>query len=235
MNNGDCKPSTATLGDPEVFRSFVHGSLSMFCEHCFTNFGFPFGVLDKYHYDWCKLLQTEQKLNLIVPKDYLGKSLFLASAYPIWRLGNNPELKIGIIKPNMDLALHHMNYIKVQINDNKNLRQIFPDLKLSYCLFDNAAIVNDTLYSIEVLGTFRRFMNNKLDIIIVDDMFVHDDDAKRCIAKTEWFNNVIMKHLSDRCVQGQCVVISSTQYEYDLSYHLVKDSEWTSVKMDTPK
>jgi len=83
----------------------------------------------------------------------------------------------------------------------------------------------------EAIGTLRRFLNDKLDIIIVDDIFVHDD-AKRCIAMTEWFHNDIMKHWSDRC---QCVVISSTQYENDLSSHLEKDSEWTTIKMDIPK
>ena len=99
--------------EKKVFLDYLRGNklnmeakdkFSAFCEFVMkdekkinreTGMGYPI-ILQDFHLEWCDLLQETPRLIIFSPRE-TGKSSLLSVAYPIWRLGNDPNLRIAIV------------------------------------------------------------------------------------------------------------------------------------------
>ncbi|HDY86824.1 MAG TPA: hypothetical protein ENH82_01770 [bacterium] len=80
------------------------------------------------HDEYCHIVQSGIDCVILMPRNHL-KSTIGSVNYPIWDLGQNPNLRILILSDTLPVAKSFLNLIRENIENNKRLHFVFPDLK----------------------------------------------------------------------------------------------------------
>lgn len=140
------------------------------------------------HDEICHLLQCGGDVGILIPRNHL-KSTLVSGAFPIWLLGNNPNLRIMICSAVKELSEALVSYLRDNIKGNKRLRQVFPNLtpalhEMGYTKHKiwnkNAILVErDTIRkepSIMVMGLDNQPKTGfHCDLMIYDDIVTHEN------------------------------------------------------------
>lgn len=130
----------------------------------------------------------------------VGKS-FLTCAYVVWKLWNDPQLKILIVSANEDGATKNANLIK-QIIDHEAGDDLWAELRSrrdqrsSTLSFDVGPAIPDKQPSVSVTGIFGQLPGNRADILIPDDIENDKNSAteaqrERLKAQTSEFSAIL--------------------------------------------
>lgn len=130
----------------------------------------------------------------------VGKS-FLTCGYVVWKLWNDPQLKILIVSANEDGATKNANLIK-QIIDHEAGDDLWADLRSrrdqrsSTLSFDVGPALPDKQPSVSVTGIFGQLPGNRADILIPDDIENDKNSAteaqrERLKAQTSEFSAIL--------------------------------------------
>jgi len=126
--------------------------------------------------DVARFLATGPRRRFIQAFRGVGKS-FLTCAYVVWRLWNDPNLKVVIVSANETLATECATLIK-QIIDHPAGDGLWDELRskpgqrTSTLAFDVGAAVPDKSPSVKVVGIFGQLTGSRADLLISDDVEV---------------------------------------------------------------
>lgn len=129
-------------------------------------------------YDICRYLQTGPNKVCIQAFRGVGKS-FLTSAYALWLLLNDPQVKILVISASKSRADAFTTFSLRLIHEMQELKHLSPreDQRQSRIEFDVGPAVADQSPSVRSLGITGQLTGSRADIIIADDVEVLNNAA----------------------------------------------------------
>lgn len=157
----------------------------------------------------------------------------LAVSRPMWELGHNPDLRIGIISSGEQQAKKFLGQIKANIVNNDRLHDIFPDLKPGPIWQETAVLVQRTRgaeftqkdYSLQAIGYMGAILGSRLDIAILDDVL----DFANTLSKIQrdkcydWLKAVLLGRLVEG---GKIWIIGTAWHEDDMVHRIAKEGVW---------
>lgn len=186
------------------------------------------------HREWHAHINTHSRANILAPVEH-GKTSQIAIGYPLWKLGNNPNLRIALISNTSTQAEKLLAAIRGHIERNRLLHEVFPTLKPSTqqeavwgqtaITVERTGIIRDP--SIQALGVGGAIVGARLDLIILDDVldFENTRTAEQCQKLIEWFETSVLTRVTAR---GQIIVIGTPWNPLDFLAHLQKLKGWAS-------
>ncbi|MGI0120196.1 phage terminase large subunit [Zooshikella sp. RANM57] len=163
-----------------------------------TNFVFFLAILWKYlrlptptpiQKDIAAYLQAGPNRKIIMGFRGVAKS-WITSAYVLWRLFQNPQIKILVVSASKPRANHFAVFMKRLINDIPFLNVLKPgrNQRDSNLAFDVGPAVPDQQPSVTTAGITGQIVGSRADIIIADDV--------------EVANNVITQDRRDKLIHS---------------------------------
>ncbi|WP_372053779.1 phage terminase large subunit [Tistrella mobilis] len=171
-----------------------------------------------------------RRLIINVPPRSL-KSLTVSVAYPAWRLGHDPTLRIIVASYAHELALRHSLDTR-EVMKSGWYRYLFPETRIRRGR-DRAqrftTTANGFRFATSIGGTLT---GDGGDLLIVDDP--HDPRRARSTALREaaltWFDQTFSTRLNDKR-RGAMIVVMQRLHEADLSGHLLARGGWTHLSL----
>ena len=157
----------------------ARSDLQVFAEYCF---GFKNTGFQEQWYD--TIQDARVKKGLIIAPRNSAKSTCWARVAVLWLLGVNPDIRIVIISRTSSLAKTDMRFVRLNIESNDRVREVFPYEKTTsghvYGLKpsspwgeDQLTVENnrrDGVPSVYAVGLEGSISGIRADIIIVDDL-----------------------------------------------------------------
>jgi hypothetical protein len=196
-------------------------------------------VLQEFHMEWCDLLQNEDRLVVFSPRE-TGKSTLFSVAYPIWRLGNDPNLRIAIISSASHQSKRILSTVKQYIMADTDVKELFTDLKpmmdevnrnkpmkwsVEQIMVDRNLTSKDASIVSYGVGS-RSILGSRFDLVLLDDVLGQHNTATTTESEKviEWYSNTL-----EKCVieGGQIVCVGTAWMSYDLMHYLEFKEGWT--------
>ena len=203
----------------EALKKEAHDDLSAFAE---TVFDFDNG---EHHHEWYKILMNKMKtpedgdwdtdlepapenwvnerIGVMAPRNH-AKSTCFTVVYPLWKIGNDPDVRILIVSNSSMQAQAFLREIKDKITKNKLYRQVFGDLfpadmkSPGEKWTDQEIIVRRNAThkdpTVSAMGAGGAILSKRADIIICDDILNLDNTRtvdQRAKIK-QWYNEVLI-------------------------------------------
>lgn len=129
-------------------------------------------------YDIAEYLQVAPKRCVIQAFRGVGKS-WITSAFVVWQLFRNPQLKIMVVSASKDRADNFSIFTKRLIADVPFLQHLKPraDQRNSIMSFDVAPAKSDHSPSVKSVGITGQLTGSRADIIVADDIEVLNNSA----------------------------------------------------------
>lgn len=168
---------------------------------------------------WLKIASKYQHVLLIAPNDH-GKSETMQVGYALWRLANNPNLRIGIISYTVDLAMGSVRMLKERIEGTPELELFGVKKSKKGQWSDKAATIERTMRSkdasIAAIGFRGTIQNRRIDVAVLDDVIdIRDYEAGLTVPERikTWFKRSLWTRLGD---DGEIKMIGTLQAAGDL-------------------
>ncbi|MCK4266006.1 MAG: hypothetical protein KAX31_01925, partial [Thermoplasmata archaeon] len=163
-----------------------------------------------------ELFRKTHRLHIQAPREH-AKTTCLAVKYPLYKLGQNQNLRVMIISKTSTLARHIGSEIKANIDYNQKYNYIFPEVKKGRPWTDKEFTVERT--RIMKTPTFRGIglhgdpTGDRSDLIILDDPF--DEEEVRTKAQREKVVTFIEKRIIPLLVPDGELIAIGTRWHYD--------------------
>ena len=206
--------------------------LNCFSEYCFN---FPYRNT-RFHERWYDTIQDQgNKSGLIIAPRNSAKSTCWARVAPLWLLGRNPDLRIVLISRTSTLAQINLRFIRLQIESNDRLREVFPYRKLNGRVYglkpstpwgsEHITVENnrnDGVPSVYAVGLEGSISGIRADIIIVDDLIDINNvmtDGQREKVDSFW-DSVVIPSLNP---DGRIFAVGTRYHNKDFYARLLED------------
>lgn len=157
-------------------------------------------------YDLAKYMQTGPAKICIEAFRGVGKS-FIAAAYVLWLLRNNPQLKILVVSASKTRADAFSTFCMRLIQEMEILAHLRPsdEQRNSRIEFDVGPATADQSPSVKSVGITGQITGTRADIIIADDVEVLNNSAtsemrEKLLERTKEFSAVIKPLKSSRTI-----------------------------------
>lgn len=230
------------------FKAFVTEVVGLKCE--------PF------HSEWVDSFEKNRFNLLLAPRGH-GKS-YLVAAYILWKIVNDPDIRIMIVTINQDMANSTMSLISNNLEHNDKLIATFGKQK------SNVEWSRDTLRvlkagpkkdpTLKVVGVTGGLVGGHYDIIILDDITDKENSRTETRRRTleKQLDSEIMPMLENK-PYGKLIVIGTkwnqadiysyiskkpgykfnkyqaSLYEPEEAYRFVTELDWHSLELDEAK
>lgn len=189
-----------------------------------------------FHYKWAELLQKHDKLSVWSPRG-TGKTWIFSVAYPLWRIGRDPNIRVLILSKAGGQSKKPLFGISQTILDNGDYRKIFPNItpkksqagkperwNTEELIVTRETASKDPTVSSYGLGT-KSLRGARADLIIVDDVLAFDgkhitDDEMQ--AGIQFFDDVAKNCLEEDGQDGQIIINGTPAREGDLLHYVEK-------------
>ena len=180
------------------------------------------------HQSWCRELERHHRRSLWLEPRGTFKSTIFTKAYPIWRLVNDPELRILIVNATAENAQAFLREIVGHYlrnpsllefyEENFGIRPLDPNAAKKEYIMLNTRTKNFSEPSIGTAGALDNLVSVHYDIIIVDDLCNIDDRESAAIRekKKRWYQDLVSV-LEPR---GELVVVG-THWHFDDLYSFI--------------
>lgn len=189
----------------------------------------------KLHMAWFKALLESQFLLLLAPRGHF-KSVAVTIAYALWRLTQNPNLRILIVNETLINARNFLREIKEHALANERFRDRYGawDMAASKWTEDSVTIPRTRILkepSISAGGVLGNLVSLHNDLIILDDPVSNknSETPHQRQKLLNWFKNVILPALEP---DGQLVVVGTRWHDQDLYGHILEDpgfAHWSKI------
>jgi hypothetical protein len=194
-----------------------------------------------FHREWQRHFSEHANLILWAPVHH-GKSTCLTVLRTIWELGREPDLRILLLSKTEEKAKKWLAQIQANIEHNKKLHDVFPDLlrerRLGYsqswsstsAIIQRRQPLGEKEYSVEVGGLYSDIAGSHYDLIVLDDLldFVNTRTVGERDKSYDWITATVIGRLSPK--GGRIWGIGTAQHEQDAYHRLVKESGFFGVK-----
>lgn len=129
-------------------------------------------------YDIANYLQIAPKRCVVEAFRGVGKS-WITSAFVVWQLYRDPQLKIMVVSASKDRADNFSIFTKRLISEVEFLQHLVPraDQRNSMMSFDVAPATSDHSPSVKSVGITGQLTGSRADMIIADDIEVLNNSA----------------------------------------------------------
>jgi len=194
--------------------------------------------LEGFHKEWLDIQIQNKKSLILAPRGH-GKSTICTIAYPLWRLLNNPDLRILIVSNTSAQACAFLREIKAHLQTNPFIRKHFPDLAGAPWSENelNLSIrrIKAKEPSITALGILGPVISRHYDLIILDDVVDEQNSASQNQREklVLWYYKALLP-----CLEPDAELhIIGTRYHYlDFYGHLIANdfarSHWIYRAID---
>ena len=200
-----------------------------FAEFC--RFVFSLELAD-HHRRWIRAVEEHARVCVVAPIEH-GKSTLLSICYPIWLLGRNPNLRIGLVSETHTQAIRPLAAIREAILLNARLKQVFPALQPatggrakwsdSEILVERSLAAKDA--SVIGVGVLGPLLGARLDLAILDDVVGWENSftaAQRQKVIT-WFRSTLVGRIVS---SGRIIVVGTPWHGEDLLHELESSGEY---------
>lgn len=190
-----------------------------------------YSLLEEYpHRNWSLELDKHHPRSLWLEPRYTYKSTLFTKAYSIWRLLENPNLRILIVNATAQNAEAFLSEIVGHLLRNQMFLDLYYSLCHSYPLDPRAAKTKSFILntrtrnlsepSIGTIGALGNLVSAHYDLIIVDDLCNEDDRESPSIRekKKRWFKDLVSVLSPD----GELLVVG-THWHFDDVYSYIKN------------
>jgi len=200
--------------------------------------------ISSLHLSWYKELLEHRFILLISPRGHL-KTSAITVGYALWRLAQDPNLRISILNEVLSNAKDILQTIKSHISSEKfqelyghwdTLSSMWTAEKI---LVPRTKVLKEP--SVAAAGVLGTIVSQHADLVIIDDPHSEKNSQtphqrKRILS---WFQSTVMPILEPT---GQLIVCCTRWHESDLAGHIMSDpgfknwkvieqrAEWTDAK-----
>jgi len=185
---------------------------------------------DDPHSQWCVELEKRPKRSLWLEPRHTYKSTLFTKTYPIWRLLENPNLRILIVNATAENAENFLSEIVGHYLRNERLLEMYAALfgidpldardakKKSITLATRTDNLSEP--SIGTIGAMGNLTSAHYDIILVDDLCNKEDRESAAVRykKIRWFQDLP----SILSPAGEIIVVG-TRWHFDDVYSYIID------------
>jgi len=197
--------------------------------------------MQQFHREWIEAALKFKRLVIFAPVE-TGKSEIFSIAYPIWRLGREANLRIGIVSNTATQASRFLEAIKSHITSNDRIKLVFPELEPqrdalqkeraekwtdTAIMVKRERIMKD--YSIIVSGVGGPLLNARLDLLIFDDV-VDEENSATEVGRGKvirWTESTALSRLTK---EGQFICIGTAWHYEDLYHYLAKNPSFKVLR-----
>jgi hypothetical protein len=198
---------------------------------------YAFGLeLGRHHRLWAEEVEAHPRLVVLAPVEN-GKSTLLSIAYPLWRLGRDPNLRVALISETFAQATRPLAAIREAIVRNPRVREVFPGLRPnagsrekwsdSEIVVERTAALKDP--SVLALGVMGPLLGARVDLAVLDDVTSWENSytgAQRAKV-VAWFKSTLVGRVTPA---GKIIVVGTPWAADDLLGQLQASSEYRSVR-----
>lgn len=124
------------------------------------------------HEEWHDLLSRHPRAVIWSATDQ-GKTTQISVARALWEIGNNPEIRIGIVTEARSLGEKIIESIKTYITESAEVAEVFPHLRRGRLWTQSRISVARKSKSkdptVQAVGFRGRILGSRLDLIVIDD------------------------------------------------------------------
>lgn len=175
-----------------------------------------------------------KKILWMAPR-FHAKSQTFAIDYPLWRLYENPNLRIMIISGSEDVAVGFNRAIVNNLENNEKLIKDWGNLRPTnqkkwgerVALVTRDSMEKDP--SLVAIGANGKLVSRRADIIIIDDLIdINTARTKTLREKTRmWYENVVIPILES---DGELIIVGTAWYRDDI-YSQIWDESSFDIKV----
>lgn len=132
-----------------------------------------------------------------------GKSMQIAVAEPVWRLGNDPTLRVVVVGSTFGPASKRLAAIGKLIL-NKRTRQVFPHLRPGKPWnSENLSIIGGGTAidpSVQAIGLHGNLLGSRTDLVVLDDILTQENTQTEAQMKDtiDWLTKTLFGRLTKR-------------------------------------
>jgi len=193
-------------------------------------------VNGQHHNEWHDFLDTHLRAVLLAPVEH-AKTTHIAVGRVLFALGCDPSRRLAVISNTSAQASKILGAVKLNIETNPRVREVFPNLLPSRRIGDpwhNTAITvqRDTIArdpSVQALGIAGPLVGSRLDGAILDDVldFENTRTADQLAKLLEWYETTLLT----RIVAGGWIHVIGTPWaDRDLLHELEKRPGYASKR-----
>jgi len=192
--------------------------------------------LAAHHFRWVEAVAGHPRVVILAPIEH-GKTSLLSIAYPVWLLGQNPNLRIGLISETFSQATRPLAAIRQTIIENPRLKEVFPELRPAVggrarwtdheILVKRSRAEKDP--SILALGVMGPLLGARLDVALLDDVTSWENSftAAQRQKLITWFKSTLVGRVVDG---GRIIAIGTPWDARDLLHELERSGEYHVVR-----
>ena len=188
-----------------------------------------------YHSAWQHLFMTTDRA--VIWSHPEGGKTWQLIPYVLWRLGNNPSLRIAWASNTYGQAERPVKAIMQYLQRSAELRRVFPRLKASTRKGDTFGVHALTVEREEIskdpslitCGAYGSILGARIDLLILDDVI--DFENTRSVEHREKFAEWVSTTLFSRLTDGaQVIVVGNAWHRDDLLHKLAANPRFVSMK-----
>jgi len=186
------------LSDPEIFVNKVLGYELLW-----------------FHKQWLEFQMLNRQSLILAPRGH-GKSTICTISYPLWRLVQDPALRILIVSNTSDQACSFLREIRSHLESNPRMRAQFGNMagrpwsesQLNLCIRRGAS----KEANLTAMGVFGPIISKHYDMIILDDVVDEQNSASQAQRERlgQWYYKTLLPCLEP----GGEIHIVGTRYHY---------------------
>lgn len=169
------------------------------------------------------------RIMLMAPRSHAKSTCFTVN-YPLWRIGNDPNVRILIVSAALSQSTSFLREIKSTMEKSTNYRKVFGDLfpadMMNAEKWTNTEIIvrrsaTHKDPTVAVVGAGGAILSKRADLIICDDIL--SEENSRTVEQREkireWFFTTLMPVLEP---DGRIIVVGTAWNLEDLYHELMK-------------
>jgi hypothetical protein len=184
------------------------------------------------HKEWYGALMEHRDCAIVAPRGH-AKTTLVSIAYVLWRIGNNPNLRIKIVTQSDDMAKDILTAVSNIILNEPRYKEVFPNLtpaKHRYWTKEKIYVERTKIgyrdASVEACGVTTSGAGGRTDVLICDDLNDNRNTSTPGLRKNvkDAFYNVWLNTLEPGT--GQMVYIGTIWHRDDLTSELIKNPDY---------
>jgi len=191
--------------------------------------------LSGYHRQWHKMFMENDRI--VIWSHPEGGKTWNLIGYCLWRMGLNHNIRIAWASNTYGQAERPVKAIMQSLEQNVELKEVFPDLRPSTRRGDAFGVHALTIEREEVskdptlatCGAHGSILGARVDLLIIDDAidFENTRDQTQRDKFAEWVSTTLFSRLTDN---AQVIVVGNAWHKDDLLHRMAQNSRFASGK-----
>ncbi len=187
--------------------------------------------LAPFHLEWAKNFEQYPRVLQLAAMEHGKTSLLLA--YVLWTLGRNPDARIAVVFATHSQATRLLSAVREHIQQNKQLREVFPKLKPASGArskwADDQIVIERSIASkdpsVIALGLFGPVLGARLDLVVADDLVSFENSLTQTqrAKVSAWFRSTLVGRV---VATGKILCVGTPWHPDDLLGDLERSGEY---------